>query len=157
MKAARRPLTPEQALDRMEALCARAEYSSGEIREKLYGKGLTPAQIDEIIESLVRRRFIDDARFAAVFVRDKVAYSGWGRMKISAALYQKRVARDIIAAALDEIDMDVYTERLRSLIRAKLSTFSDPTSYDSRAKAFRHAASRGFESDLIARYLDLEL
>lgn len=135
---------------RAEELCARAEHSSGEIRQKLYRWGVGEDDRDAIIESLERRRFVDDARFAAAFVRDRVEYAGWGRHKIALALYQKRVDRDIIDAALDEVDMEHYRERLQELMERKCRSMAAPESYESRTKLYRWAVSRGFEPELVA-------
>lgn len=153
MRNQRTPLSAEKALEMMENLCARAEYSSGEIRDRLYRKGLPQSQITQIVERLCRNRFIDDARFARAFVHEKVTYSGWGRAKIVASLIQKRLDRDIINQALEEIDQEVYQANLKRILDAKLRTFDDPDAYESRAKAFRHAAGRGYEPDLISKFL----
>jgi len=146
----KKPLDPAQALVRAEELCARAEHSSGEISRKLYQWGIGQADAGRIVESLIGRRFIDDRRFAAAYVRDKLEYSGWGRRKIALGLYQKRVARDIIADALADIAPDSYRSRLDSLLDRKRRTMTDADSYDGRTRLFRWAASRGFEPDMIA-------
>lgn len=150
----RKPLTPQAALMRAESLCARAEHSSGEIRKKLEGWGISRIDAARILDSLVSRRYVDDARFAAAFVRDKVEYAGWGRRKIALALYQKGVSRDVSACALDDIDPDRYEERLREIVdRKRRSLLDGADTYEGRTRIFRHAASRGFEPELIARIL----
>jgi len=149
----RKTVTPQQALVRLEELCARAEHSSGEMRQKLRRWCIAPTDADKIVESLVSRRFIDDSRFADAYVRDKVEYGGWGRRKIALGLYQKGVARDIISDALDRIDPEHYESRLREIIDRKRRSTADADTYDGRTRIFRHAASRGFEPDLIAKIL----
>ncbi|MDO4319373.1 MAG: regulatory protein RecX [Bacteroidales bacterium] len=149
----RKTVTPQQALVRLEEQCARAEHSTGELRLKMRRWGITPSDADKIIDSLVSRHFVDDSRFAAAYVRDKVEYGGWGRRKIALGLYQKGVARDIISAALDEIDSDRYIERLREIIDRKRRATAEADTYEGRTRIYRHAASRGFEPDLIAKVL----
>lgn len=149
----RKAITPQQALTRLEEQCARAEHSTGEMRQKLQRWGIAPSDAEKIIGSLVARRFLDDSRFAAAYVRDKVEYAGWGRRKIALGLYQKGVARDIISDALDAIDPDRYAARLREIIDRKRRSTADADTYDGRTRIYRHAASRGFEPDLIARII----
>lgn len=149
----KKPLTPDAARVRAEELCVRAEHSAGEIREKLLKWGIMPYDADKIISGLIRDRYIDDLRFARAYSRDKLEYSHWGKRKIALSLYQKKVERDIINEALDEIDGDKYIEALRNVIASKKRTLAEPDTYEGRTKLFRFAVSRGFEPSLIASIL----
>lgn len=146
---ARQPLTPARALDRAEELCSRAEHCSGEIRRKLHDWGVGGADSAAIIESLVKRRFIDDARFARIFTREKVEYAGWGRRKIAAALAAKSVPRDAVAEAFEAIDEEVYRQRLADAVARKARSMDDADTYEGRTRIFRHAVSRGYEPALV--------
>lgn len=150
---AKKPLTPDAARIRAEELCARADYSAGEIRERLIRWGIFPSDADRIVDALIDTRFIDDERFARAFVRDKIEFARWGKRKIALALYHKRVARDIINETLDDYDETSYLAALNAVIASKRRTIADPDTYEGRTKLFRHAASRGFEPDLIAAAL----
>lgn len=150
---AKKPLTPDAARIRAEELCARADYSAGEIRERLIRWGIFPSDADRIVDALIDTRFIDDERFARAFVRDKIEFARWGKRKIALALYHKRVARDIINETLDDYDETSYLAALNAVIASKRRTLADPDTYEGRTKLFRHAASRGFEPDLIAAAL----
>lgn len=141
-------LTAEQALTRAEGLCVKAERSTDEIRQKLRQWGIGERDSAAIMQSLIRRRFIDDRRFARAYVRDKLRFSHWGRLKIARGLRLKGIDRDTAAEALDEIDPDEYTEILARIIAVKRRTLQNPDTYESRAKLLRFAASRGFEPSL---------
>lgn len=152
MTALRRktPLKPEAALIKLEELCARSEQCEGEIRRKLSTWGISPSDSDTIVRSLQRRRFVDDSRFAAAFVRDKYRFARWGRRKIEMALRQKRVDRDIIDEALDNIDEDEYIGILQHLLAAKAKTLQ-LGEYADRQRLFRFGVTRGFEPQLVAK------
>lgn len=147
-------LTPEQALNRLRDYCSRAEISTGEALEKLRKWGIAGRRADDIVQTLVDERFIDDERFARAFVRDKFAYSRWGRIKIRQTLRLKKVDSEYINAAIDEeIDDDAYFETLARLLRAKYAQIADREE-DERAlvmKLLRFAAGRGFEPGLVMR------
>ena len=147
-------MKPEAALIRLEEACARAEQCTGELRQKLRAWHLAPADADRIIESLTKRRFVDDRRYAAAFTADKYRFLRWGRRKIELALRQKRIDADIIADALATIDEDEYEANLRYILVQKLPTATGATHYETRMRVFRFAVSRGFEPSLVAREIE---
>lgn len=147
----RRSVTPESAYMRLEVLCNRAEHSTGELRERMRRWGLTPDDADRVIARLAGRRLVDDARFARMFVREKIEYCGWGRRKIAMALRTKVDDAEAAAEALDDIDLDAYDARLAEIVGRKLRSLPDAASYESRTKAFRFAVGRGFEPDRVIK------
>lgn len=134
----------------MADLCARAEHCEFEITEKLRRMQLSASQIREVLDFLVSERFVDNARYAAAYARDKVRFSGWGRAKIRMYLASKRIPSAMIAEALNEIEEKDYAEALSRAAASKAKDL-DLSDYDARGKLFRHLASRGFESTLISK------
>ncbi|MCC8119555.1 MAG: RecX family transcriptional regulator [Bacteroidales bacterium] len=147
-------ITPDKAQIRLETLCMRAEHCEGEMREKLRKWGIAQDDADKIIDKLKHDRFIDDARFTRSYMRDKLWLARWGRIKVSMALAQKRVRREIIQEAMDGIDEERYVQSLAELITAKLKSKPELLeSAEGRAKIYRFAASRGYESSIISKAL----
>lgn len=149
------PLTPKQALARLQDYCSRAEMSTGEALDKLRRWGIGRQNAITIVQHLVDDRFIDDERFARAFVRDKSEYSRWGRLKIRQALRLKQVDAEYIDQALEEeIDPERYMRILSELLRAKYRQLPDGEDpYTSSAKLIRFAAGRGFEPSLIMQLI----
>lgn len=143
-------MKPEAALIRLEEACARAEQCTGELRQKLRAWQLAPSDADRIIESLTKRRFVDDRRYAAAFTADKYHFLRWGRRKIELALRQKHIDADIIADALATIDEDEYMANLRYILVHKLPSATAATPYETRMRLYRFAMSRGFEPSLVS-------
>ena len=112
-------VTPEAARIRMADLCARSEQCEADIRQKLYRLGLASGEVQKIIESLTRESFIDNARFARSFSRDKCRFSSWGRNKIKLALAAKRISPRDIAQGLEAIEEKDYLDALRRVAAAK--------------------------------------
>lgn len=142
-------LTPPEALHRAAALCSSAEHCTADIREKLARWGVTEADSRTIIDRLVQERFIDEQRYAVAFVKDKFRFAGWGRIKMRYALQQKRIDGSDIDHALATLDEEPYNDRLLELLQAKSRSIRDDAPEARRAKLFRFATSRGFESALI--------
>ena len=76
----------------MADLCARSEQCEADIRQKLYRLGLSSGEVQQIVSQLIDEKFIDNARFARSFARDKCRFSCWGRHKIRLALAAKRLS-----------------------------------------------------------------
>lgn len=149
----RQPMDEKKALSRVAALCAKAEYSTGDIDSKLRGWGIDAEARDRIVGYLVAHHYIDNDRFCRAFINDKIAYNHWGRRKIEQALWQKHVPEDVAAAALDAVPEETYLTVLRPLLRAKWPTIKGATDYERSMKLLRFAMSRGFETDLIKKAL----
>ena len=140
-------------LSRMMALCARSEHCVADIRRKLSGLG--PEESEEIIAALCREGYIDDARYARAFARDKSSLQGWGSLKISLSLQRKAIAPETIATALAEIDAGAADRKLEQLLRSKLKALegeADPRRKE--AKLLRYALSRGYGYEQIKKIYD---
>lgn len=148
------PVSEPQALQKLAALCSRSEHSSGEIREKMRRWQLPSDAQERIVQRLVAERFIDDSRFARLFVRDRLRFASWGERKILMALRQKGIDEATAAEALGEVSDDEWLAALRSVIAAKRRTTKAASDYGLNAKLMRHALSRGFTMRLIEQCVD---
>ena len=151
----KKPITEQEALQKLAALCARAEHSSGEMLEKMRRWQLSEDVRERVLDRLIDEKFVDDERFARLFVREKIRFDRWGRRKIEQALYAKGVCQDISAAVLDEVDDEEWTEALRPLLDSKRRTVKGATDYERNGKLIRFAMSRGFGMDIIRRCMDV--
>lgn len=148
----------DEALAKMSMLCAESEKCKNDIADKLKQHGLSSEDIDSILTYLETERFIDEARYSKFFAKDKYKFAKWGRKKIEYALKMKRIPTDYIKNALDEIPDDAYEETMMAALTSKLKTIKFQNRYDAKAKLFRFAASRGYESgvalDMIEKILN---
>ena len=138
----------------MAALCALAEPSSGAMLEKMLRWQLSEDARQRVLDRLIDEKFVDDERFARLFVREKIRFDRWGRRKIEQALYQKGVASDISRRVLDEVDDEAYVVELKKLIAAKRRSVQAESDYEMRAKLTRCALGRGFGYEVIRRCID---
>ena len=145
----KRAKTPEQALAALMRLCARAEKSQDDARRLMRGWGLAEREGEQVLARLVRDRFIDDARYAGAFVREKLRLSGWGEYKIRTALQRKRIDRALIDAALAEADRSGMDERLRRQLERKARTAKYSTQYELKTKLIRYGLSLGYDYETV--------
>jgi len=143
----RRTKTPEEAYAALTRLCARAEKSESDALRLMRGWGLAESDAQRVLARLVSDRFIDDARYAGAFVREKFRLSGWGEYKIRAALQRKGIARERIDAALAEADRGDTAGRLRRQLERKARTVRHATPNELKAKLVRYGLSLGYENE----------
>ena len=150
----KKPITEQEALQKLSALCARAEHSSGEMLEKMRRWQLPDDARERVLDRLIDEKFVDDERFARLFVREKIRFDRWGRRKIEQALYQKGVASDISRRVLNEVDDEAYVAELKKLIAAKRRSVQAESDYEMRAKLTKYALGRGFDYNVIRQCID---
>ena len=148
-KRMRREKTPEQALVTLMRLCSRAEKSSGDAVRLLTHWGIAPADREPLLQQLTDEGFIDDRRYAAAFVREKIRLSGWGVHKIRAALAAKRIERVLIDEALQQFDSAEQGARLEEMLKRKARTTKADTPFQLKGKLVRYGQSQGYDFDRI--------
>lgn len=150
----------EKDLSRAAAYCSRAEHCTSELLSKMRDWQIPAEDHNAIIRYLVRERYIDHARYATAFVRDRFRFNGWGRIKIRQGLDAKAIEQEIIEQAMQEIDPRQYQAALQELLTRRLRELrtTEPLTAaekrNQRTRLIRHAASRGFEPDEIFKALD---
>ena len=141
--------TPEQALAALMRLCARAEKSQEDARRLMRGWGLAERDAEGVLAKLVRDCFIDDARYAGAFVREKLRLSGWGAYKIRTALQRKGVSKERVDAALSQADRPAMGERLCRQLERKARTAKYSTQYELKTKLIRYGLSLGYDYETV--------
>ena len=140
----------KKALNKALALTARSEKSIDEIRSKLKTWGIEDRnEIAEIIEQLIDEKFIDEKRYAKMYVADKLKFNRWGVNKIKVMLKSKGIKESAIESALESINQEEYVAALKNELEKKRSSVKAKNQYDLRGKLMRYALSKGYESDLI--------
>ncbi|MFA5327697.1 MAG: regulatory protein RecX [Prolixibacteraceae bacterium] len=144
-------LTQEQkiAFDKAAILCSQSEKCTSDIQDKLKLWGFSEDVSEPVIEQLIAEKYLDDERFARAYVKDKFRFNHWGKQKIEYMLHAKKINREILELALEEIDAENYSENLMKLLADKEKTIKAKDQYDKRNKLMRFALGRGFESGKI--------
>jgi regulatory protein len=142
-------ITYEQGLHRTAALCTASEKCTADIRQKLQDWGADEADISRIITYLIKEKFLDDTRFCQAFVKDKLRFNKWGKIKIAFALKQKNIDAALVADAFESIDEDYYLGILKEQLTSKQKGLKYKDDYDRKGKLYRFALGRGFEMEAV--------
>ncbi len=150
-----RPVSEEYALGKLARLCSASEHCRREMADKCAKWGLAHESAERVVQRLVQEGFVDDARFATLYVRDKARFAGWGPVKVRMQLKLKGVDESAAADAIAAFDACEWHALLVKALKAKLRTMPAPPDSDDGlaygSKAFaslvRFAMQRGFEYD----------
>ncbi|OBG68629.1 MULTISPECIES: recombination regulator RecX [unclassified Mycobacterium] len=114
------PSREEQA----RTLCLRLLTARARTRSELHGqlakRGYPEDVSASVLDRLAAVGLVDDTDFAEQWVRSRRATAGKSRRALAAELRTKGVDREVIAAALSEIDAGAERDRAEQLVRTKL-------------------------------------
>ena len=111
--------------------------------------GCTPDEARELVDFLVNQNFVDERRYTEAFVKDKLRFNKWGRVKIAYMLRLQNIDKEIVMDVLSEIDEAEYQQILAGELQKKYRTIKRGNTVEISGKLFRFAASRGFESEIV--------
>lgn len=139
-------------LQRLQFQCSKREYCSYDILSKAIK--LTDGDretAERILATLVQDKYVDDNRYSRAFALEKSSLSGWGPVKISYILSSKKIGKDIINAALDEIDTAAADKKLENVLKTKYRTLKEDSAC--KLKLIRFGLSRGYKYESIVSVL----
>lgn len=146
--------TSDVLFNRIAWLCSRREYCSRGVLDLLRRKGVTDEDAAAVLERLRSERYVDDARYARAFARDKAHLAGWGPRKISYVLASNGIPADVVRAAIAEVEEGESARRMREVIQVKWRSVKAVTPFERRQKVLRFALSRGYDFVAVTEVLD---
>ncbi len=139
----------EELTEKARQFCAYRERCTAEVHDKLRRLGAGRESMVQVTKNLREEGFLDDKRFATLFVRSKFQQNKWGKVKIKAALLAKNIPEDYIPAALDVIDDQSYEDTLHQLATKKKQELQGKSSDEVTAKTASHCIRKGYEPALV--------
>lgn len=134
--------------------------SEHELRRRLRDSEHEGDAIDEALGRIRAWGLLDDAEFAAEWVRGRRRRRGRSRGALERELRDKGVAEAHIADAVAGIDEDEERERATELVRARLARISGASRRDhtgERRRLVAFLARRGYPTGLAMAVVDAEL
>ncbi len=139
-------------LDRALKMLAIRDHSRRELGDKLRAKGCGEEVAERILQRLADWGYLDDNRYAAQFVKNKVR-NGWGGRRVYGELLRHGVAVEIVEEVCQSLREESGDELSRALelARRKASSGRDYASIG------RFLAARGFVPSVAAEAARLAL
>jgi regulatory protein len=136
----------ERGLELAYRYLDRRDRTAAEMRGHLSRKGLTAGEVDRTLEMLGEQGYVDDARFARLFVHDRRELADWGSERIKRALEARGIDRELIDAALEPELQTSELDRALALLRRRFPT--PPRDRRERERALGLLLRKGYETEL---------
>jgi len=142
----------ERVFQRAAKLLAAKQRSVEELRERLLeGRGATKANVEEVIARLREYGYLDDAKFAQSYASLRLRERPIGRRRLQRDLWLKKVDKQTIETALDEVFESTPEEDLIDRAIAKrIRLRGKPKTREEAKKLFDHLLRQGFEFELVS-------
>ena len=141
----------EAGLERALALAYRylnsRERTQAEMRAHLERKGIDARDVERSIRVLVEQGYLDDARFAHLFVQDKRQLAEWGADRIRQVLRTRGVDSEFVEEALAEHEQDSESEIERALAVLRRRFPSPAGDRRERERALGVLLRKGYDSE----------
>ena len=150
------PLDPvkarERVFQRAAKLLAAKQRSVEELRERLLeGRGATKANVEEVIARLREYGYLDDAKFAQSYASLRLRERPIGRRRLQRDLWLKKVDKQTIETALDEVfETTPEEELIDRAIAKRVRLRGKPKTREDAKKLFDHLLRQGFGFELVS-------
>jgi regulatory protein len=130
------------------AMLARREHTRAEMRRKLSLHCEDPGQIEQLLDTLVARGWLSEARFAES--RANALARKFGSLKIEHDLRSRGVSADVVEQTVERA-RKAELENCRAAWQTKFGAL--PQDAAERGRQMRFLAGRGFSAEAVRRIL----
>jgi len=132
-------------------LLGRRHHATSELKRKLWNKDYEQKLIDEVIEDLQKKGYLDDKEFIRVFVAEKSKSKNWSTKKIKNELLKRGIDLKLIDKMLSRQTIESDFENAMKLAKKKYEVLlkRNLEQKDLSNKLSTYLFSKGFEYDLI--------
>lgn len=138
-------------------LLGRRDHARNELRDKARKKDFPSESIEEILDELTEKKYINNVEFAKKYVSDKFKFYSWGEIKIRSELLRKGVSEKDINIALQEISPNDRNKTIQDLILKYKRKFERVDSIKRKKKIFDFLLRKGYDSNTILKQMPILL
>ncbi len=141
----------------------------GEVLDKMSKRGYTQAVIAQVIDRLKDQKYLDDQRYAEIFLENLKLYKSFGYYGIKKKFLEKKLPPEIVEALLSEgLSISEELKIARRLLKKEGYAVKEPSTADNevqymtyddadknkqKQKMAQRLKSRGFRSEVISKLL----
>ncbi len=129
---------------------ARRHHSKNEIKTKLLQKKFDKILIEQTLNDLEAKKYVDDITFSRLFTDEKIKSKRWGKNKIKAELMKRGVASQVISNVIEEnfggeTEIEAGLELARNKLKKLMNRKMDEKKIQVNLYSF--LVSRGYDYD----------
>jgi regulatory protein len=140
----------QHALELAHAYLNRRERTVAELRRQLERRGIAEQSAEAAITVLTEQGYLNDTRFAELFVSDKRELEQWGNERIRRGLVARgiepRLAERTLETGVDGGGQETELERALALLRRRFPVA--PRDQRERQRALGVLLRKGYETEL---------
>ena len=139
-------------LEKIQSYCQYQERCIKEVRNKLFSLKATNKTADKILQSLIDNDYLNEDRYAKMFIQGKLRIKKWGRIKLKYELRLKGIDIKIINEHINQINEEDYIKYFNEFSTSKIKFLKG--SKDQKKRSFiNYFTYRGWENSLIYQKL----
>lgn len=139
----------EKVLNQALKFLERRLHTVHELRRKLEMKGCDQKLVEEAIRKLIEQDYLNDRRFAEIFLDNLIKYKTFGFYGLKAKLLQRGIDRELIEDLLSTFSIAEEKQVAQRLLDRKKE--KDPV------RLARTLSSKGFRTQVIKEALALQI
>lgn len=144
----------KEILRKLEHYCAYQERCHVEVERKLRDLGVYGEQQPMYIAHLIEHNFLNEERFAELFVRSKFNQKKWGNIRLKLELQQRQIHSRLIDKALKNIPKETYLNTFFALAEKVWESTQGTNHWVKKSKVSASLSRKGYEFELIQEFLE---
>ena len=146
----RKTYSVDEAKRVLENYCTFQERCHKEVHQKLIELKMIPEARNLIISHLIKENYLNETRFAKLFVRSKFNQKKWGKIRLIKELNIRQVSQYNIDLAIKEIHDKAYRNTFNKLSINRFEQLQSEADLKKKVKKFiDYLVYRGWEIDMI--------
>ncbi len=137
-------------------LLGRRDHARKELFDKALKKDYPKEVIQNVLDELQEKGYINDKGFAEKFAADKTTLSKWGPAKIKSHLYKKGISNTVAEQSIRKAfeGEDLKQTFLDLVLKRKKRFLREEDPYKRKKKVVDHLARKGYRSGNIFEHID---
>ena len=125
-----------------------------ETKDYLYKNGFNKDVVDEVVDLLLKEKYLDDSLYSKAFINDKILLTNDGPNKIKNKLIELGVDKNIVESNIDIYTKEEQQKKIKKIIDKQVSINKNKSANALKNKISNYLYNLGYDKYLILDYLN---